>query len=105
MIPEDLRLTAEALVQVKRLCQWAERQVAELEQVTEEVEAQPQPQPQPSPPLVPTVAAAAFVSPPLVAAAAPVPVVRVFDPTVLERAAALKAGPRVGSSPATVLNV
>ena len=73
MIPEDLCLTAEALAQVKRLCQWAERQVAELEQVTQDVEAQLQP----SPPLVPTVAAAAFVSPPHVTAAAPVPVVPV----------------------------
>ena len=43
MIPEDLCLTAEALAQVKRLCQWTERQVAELEQVTDQVEAPPQP--------------------------------------------------------------
>ena len=31
MIPEELRLTPEAAAQLKRLCQWAERQVAELE--------------------------------------------------------------------------
>ena len=105
MIPEEVRPTADALAQVKRLCQWAERQVAELEQVTEQVEA-PLQQPQPSPPLVPTVAATAFVSPPPVAAAAHIPSVAVrFDPATLAKMAALKAGPRVGLSPAAVLEM
>ena len=66
MIPEDLRLTAEALAQVKQLCQWAERQVghvAEMEQVIEGIGvAAPLPPQQQSPPLVPTVAATACVA-------------------------------------------
>ena len=77
--------------------------MAELEQVMEQVEAAAPPplQPQPSPPLVPTVAATALVSPP--PAAVPVLAVPVrFDPAVLAQVAALKAGPRVGSSPANI---
>ena len=77
--------------------------MAELEQVMEQVEAQHAP-PQPSPPLVPTVAATALVSLPPAAAPAPAVPVR-FNPAVLAKLAALKAGPRVGSSPATVLDV
>jgi len=103
MIPEELRLTADTVAQIKRLQVWAEERVTELEL------EQPQPQPpQPPPPVqppppamaVPTVvAAAAFASPP-----APVPVVE-WDPTVLARVAALKAGPRVGPSPASVTDI
>jgi hypothetical protein len=98
MIPENLRLTADAMAQVKQLCRWAEGQVAQLEQGVE----QPQPQPQP-PPTVPTVAAAAFVSPLPVA---PVPRVQfIADSATLAKVAALKVGPRVGPSPATVLEM
>ena len=103
MIPEELRLSADAMAQVQRLCQWAEQQVAELEQADEQA---PLPPPPPPPPLVPTVAAAAFVSPSHVAAPVPDPVVPVrFDPAVLAQVAALKSGPRVGPSPATVLDM
>ena len=93
---------------MQRLCRWAEELVAQLEQEKQQQQQQPLPLPPPpqSPLLVPTVAAVAFVLLLPVAAAAHVPVVPVhFDPTVLAQVAALKAGPRVGPSPATVQDV
>ena len=97
-IPEEVRLTAEAVAQVQRLCQWAKGQVAQLEL---ELEQEQQPPQQPV-----AVTAVAFATPVPRAAAPPVPVVPVrFDPDVLAQVAALKAGPRVGPSPATVLEM
>lgn len=98
-IPEDLRLTAGEAAKIKRLQAWAEEQVAELEQA--EVE---QPRPQPQLPVPVVDGSAAFVTP--VSAPVSVPVVAPvrFDPAVLARVAALKAGP-VCVSPATVLEM
>ena len=103
MIPEELRLTADAKAQVKRLQMWAEEQVAQVEQEQQGQQEQPLPPPPAPLPTVPTVAAAAFVSP-LPVARVPVAPMR-FDPAVLAQVAALKSGPRVGPSPATVLEM
>jgi hypothetical protein len=107
MIPEDLQLTTAEAVKILRLQAWAEERVEELE-LEQRQPPPPPPQPQPSPPM-PTVAATAFMSPmpvaPVAAARADAPVGFVFDGAALARAAALKAGPRVGISPATVLEM
>ena len=60
MLPKELRLTPEALAQIKRLQLWAEEQVAQLEQEQGQQE-QPLPPPPAPLPTVPTIAAAAFV--------------------------------------------
>ena len=49
IIPEEYRLTSNAAAQVKRLCMWAERQVALLEQ-----ERQKQARPPLAPPTLPS---------------------------------------------------
>ena len=90
MIPEHIRLSAEAVPEVKRLQEWAEQDMMELQQAKEAATAtQPQP---PAVPCVPTVAAAAFMSPVPAAPCVHVPVepVQKFDPSVLARVAVLK---------------
>lgn len=95
---------ASTTAQVKRLCTWTEGQVAQLQQENQEQQLPPPPPPLPT---VPTVYAAPFVSPLPVA---PVPRVQgpvqfIADSATLAKVAALKAGPRVGPSPATVLEM
>ena len=106
-IPESLRLTADALAQIARLQAWAERQVGQLAQAKEQPLSLPRSQPPPPPqPRVPVVDAAPAVSPVAAPArpmwAVPPPPV---DPAAIARAAVLKAGPRVGVSPTTVLEM
>ena len=93
MIPEDLRLSPAEMAKLERLREWAAVETAALEEA-----AQP-PAPLTAPPPPPVVAAAAWEDAVLVPPATP----RVFDPAALAQAAALKAGPRVGVSPDTVL--
>ena len=103
-IPDDVRLSPEAAAQVLRLREWA---AAEVARRAKEAAAQPQVQPQPQPRQLPEAV------PPLQAEPEPVggswssslwP--KQFDANVLGDvlAARLKAGPRVGVSPSSVMD-
>jgi hypothetical protein len=106
-IPKEVRLTADALAQIGRLQAWAAVQVAELRKAGERQQSQPRsqpPQPQPQP-RVPVVDATAAVSPVPALSGWPMVAPFQFDPAVIARREALKAAPRVGASPATVLDM
>ena len=96
MIPLELRLSPAEMAKLERLREWAAGKAEETAQAAAlPLEALTTPLPPPV-----AVAAAAHS---LVARGVGTPFV--FDPAALAQAAALKAGPRVGGSPDTVLTL